>query len=108
MSERVGEDSESSQGRVNGIKVLNLLIEVSLLGGVQFDRRCALKEDLYKQSQEIEVLLRGWERERIDSEFRRIDSHPHVRPPAELRKALDDPAHIENEGRRIVFLEVSR
>src|SRR5580692_3914990 len=38
MSKRVGEDSESSQGRVNGVKILNLLVEVSLLGGVQLDR----------------------------------------------------------------------
>src|SRR5712664_3998835 len=48
MPERVGEDSESSQGRVNGVKILNLLVDVSLFGGVQLGRRC--KQDLYKQS----------------------------------------------------------
>ncbi len=106
MPEGVGEDSQSSQGRVNGVKIFNLLVEVSLFGGVQFDRRCALKQDLNEQSQEIEVLLRGWERERIDSNVRRIDSNPHVRTAEELRDALEASAQVENEGPRVIFLQV--
>src|SRR6266851_157008 len=106
MPERVGEDSESSQGRVNGVKILNLLVEVSLLGGVQFDWRCALKQDLCKQSKEIEVLLRGRERERVDSEVRRIDANPHVGAAEEMCKALEAPAQVENKRVRVVFLQV--
>src|SRR5216683_510231 len=106
MPERVGEDSESSQGLVNGVKILNLLVEVSLLGGVQFDRRCALKQHLYKQSQEIEVLLRGRERERVDSEVRRIDANPHVGAAKEMCKALEAPAQVKDERPRLVFLEI--
>src|SRR5579859_6041269 len=106
MPERVGEDSESSQGLVNGVKILNLLVEVSLLGGVQFDRRCALKQHLYKQSQEIEVLLRGRERERVDSEVRRIDANPHVGATEEVCEALEAPAQVKDERPRFVFLEI--
>src|SRR5437016_3605783 len=49
MSECICEDSQSSQRRVDGVKILNLLVEVSLLGGVEFDWGCALDEDLNEQ-----------------------------------------------------------
>src|SRR5260370_42370594 len=50
MPVRVGEDSASSQGRANRVKILNLLVEVSLLAGVQFYRCCALKQHLHTES----------------------------------------------------------
>ncbi len=106
MPESVGENSQSSQGRVNGVKILNLLVEVSLFGGIQFNGHCALKQNLNEQSQEIEVLFRGRERERIDSNVRRIDSNPYVRTAEELRDALEASAQVENEGPRVIFLQV--
>src|ERR1700733_11564941 len=64
MAQRIGEHAQRAQFGIHGVKVLDLMVEVPLRCPVDL----ALHEDLQKQRQEIEILLGGIERERIDLE----------------------------------------
>src|SRR5205085_5301380 len=106
MREGIGEHSQSSERRINGVEVFDLLVEVALLRRVQFERGWALKQNLQEKGQEIEVFLCGRLREGIDFEVRRMDSNLYITPPKQFGQTLEASAQIEDKGPGIVLLEV--
>ncbi len=82
------------------------MIEVALLGGRQLQRRGALNQNFEKEGEEVEILFRGWNRERVDLEAGRIEANADIRTTEEPRQALEATAQVEDECVRVVLLHV--
>src|SRR3984893_6113219 len=106
MSQRVCQNAKRSELWVNRIQILDLLVEIPFLAGFQVDCRRALQQNLHKQSEKVEILLRRRKGERIYSEVRGVYSYLHVRTSEQLGEAFETAAKVKNEGPRIVFLEI--
>src|ERR1700674_5586722 len=106
MSQRVCQNSKRSEGWVNRIQILDLLVEIPFLAGFQVGWRRALQQNLHKQGKKIEILLRRRKRERIDPEVGGVDSNLHVRTAEELREAFETAAEVKNECPRVIFLKI--
>ena len=104
--ERVGQHAQRAQRRVHGIQVFDLVEEIALRGWVELARPLALDQDFQEESEEIEILLRRWQRERIDLEISGFEAHANIRAAEQLREALEAASQIEDECVRIVFLEI--
>ena len=65
-----------------------------------------MHQDLYKQGQEVEILLCGRERERIESKITGFKAYPYKGAVEELSEAFKAPAQIKNKGMRLVLLQV--
>ena len=65
-----------------------------------------MDQDFQEKSEEIEILLRRWQRERIDLEISGFEAHANIRAAKQLREAFEAASQIEDECVRIVFLEI--
>src|SRR5208282_2611806 len=64
----------------------------------------ALNQHTEEAEQELQVLFRLWQRERIDSEIARLLADIQVRAAEDRGQRLEAAADIEDEGQRRVFL----
>ena len=55
--QRVRENTQGAQRRVNGVQILDLMKEFPLGGRIEFARLLALQQDFHKERQEIEIFL---------------------------------------------------
>src|ERR1700730_3888518 len=106
MSQRVCQNSKRSELWVNRIQILDLLVEIPFLAGFKADWRRALQQNLHKQGEKVEILLRRRKRERIDPEVRGVDPYLHVRTAEKLREAFETVSEVEHECPRVVFLKI--
>ena len=68
------EHTQGAQRRVDGVQIFDLLIQFAFVPQDPVQLARSLAEDLDEQGQEIEVLLRGRKRERVDREILRTRS----------------------------------
>jgi len=64
------------------------------------------KRTLTKKRQEVEVRFCGRKGERVDREVGGFKPHPEVATAKQTRQAFKTPAQIENEGERVVLLQI--
>src|SRR3984893_17293727 len=106
ISESICQHAQRAQRWVHCIQVLDLMEEIALGGWVELARPLALDQDFQEESQEVEILFRGWQRKRVDLEVLGLKPNSNIRPAEELSEAFKAPAQIEDEGVRRVLLQV--
>src|ERR1700691_4627182 len=80
--------------------------EIPLGARIELARPLALDQHFQKEGKEIEILFRRRERKRVDLEILGLKADANIRAAEELREALKASAQIEDEGMRVVFLEI--
>jgi hypothetical protein len=106
LGQSVREDPQPSQFRIHGIQVLNLFVNIAIGDRVELERAFALQQDFHKQSQEVEILLGRREGERIDRKALGFEPSRDVRSGEKMCEAFKAAAEIENEGVRVILLEI--
>ena len=81
--------------------------EVAFGGRIEVARLLPLNQHFQEESEEIEIFLRRWQRERVDLEIPGFQADANIRSAEKLREAFKAPAQVEDERVRIVFLEIS-
>jgi hypothetical protein len=104
--ERIRENAQRAKCWLDFVQILNLVVKIAFLCGRQFQGRRSLDENFDKQREEVEVLLGRWNRERIDLEAWRVQSHAGIRAAKQSSQAFKATAQIEDEGVRVVLLHV--
>src|SRR5271168_106583 len=66
MPERVRQHAERAQRRVHRIEVFDLVEEFAFGGRVELARSLTLNQHFQEESKEVEILLRRWQRKRVD------------------------------------------
>ena len=83
-----------------------VLLRPESRGRVELARPLPLDQHFQKESEEIEIFLRRWQRKRIDFEILGFQAYANIRAAEKLREALKTPAQIEDEGVGSVLLQV--
>src|SRR5262249_7766653 len=102
---RVRQHVEGSQRRVERIQIFNLFVQLAVCSWIKRAERTP-EQNLHEQGQEIEICLGRRQAERVNGELARFESDPKIRAAEKPRKAFKTSAKIEDEGVRVVFLEV--
>ena len=104
--ERIRQHAQRAQRRVHRIQIFDLVIEFALGGRVEFAWPLALNQDFQEEREEIEILLGGRQRKRIDFEILGFEADADIGAAEKLREAFKAPAQVEDERVRLVFLEI--
>src|SRR5271170_1761807 len=75
VAERVRQHAQSAERRVHRIQIFDLVEEVALGGRVELARPLSLNQHFQKESEEIEIFLRRWQRKWIDLEILGFEAH---------------------------------
>ena len=86
---------------LNGVPELHLVFEVEAAPLV-----VAFNQHPQQAEKELQVLLAGRERKRIDGEVALLASNIEIRSTEDVGKRLEAAADVEDEGQRIVLLGV--
>src|SRR6266404_6082648 len=106
MTERIRQHAQRAKRGVDRVQIFDLVIEIAFDGRIEFPGPRSLNQDFQKESEEIEIFFRRRERKRVDLEIVGFQTDTDVRTAEELREAFKTPAQIEDEGVRVVFLQV--
>src|ERR1700722_1442114 len=106
MAERIRQHAQRAKSGIDRIQIFDLVIKIAFDGRIEFPGPRSLNQDFQKESEEIEIFFRRRERKRVDLEIFGFEADTDVRTAEELRKAFKTPAQIEDEGVRVVFLQV--
>src|SRR5882724_2716513 len=106
MTERIRQHAQRAKRGIDRIQIFDLVIEIAFDGRVEFPGPRSLNQDFQKESEKIEILFRRRERKRVDLEIFGFQTDTDVRTAEELREAFKTPAQIEDEGVRVVFLQI--
>src|SRR5260370_12184258 len=87
MPERVCQHAQRAERRVHRIQVFDLVEEFAFCGGVEFAGPLPLDQHFQEQREEIEILLRRWQRKRIDLEILGFQANANIGTSPDLRKA---------------------
>ena len=66
----------------------------------------SLNQDFQEEREEIEILLRGRKRKRIDLEILGFEANANIGAAEQLREAFKTSAQVEDERVRVVFLQI--
>ena len=88
------------------IQVFDLAIEVAFLRGGQLQRCVPLNQNLEEKGKKIEILLGGWHRKGVDLEAGGVQPDADIGASKEPRETLETATQVEDEGIRVVLLEV--
>src|SRR6267378_3099996 len=78
MTQSVREHTQRAQGRVHGIEVFDLMVEIAFRRRVEFAGRLPLYQDLQEEREEIEIFLGRRERKRVDLESVGLKADAHI------------------------------
>src|ERR1700732_3260612 len=106
MAEGVRQHAQRAQRGVNRVQVFDLVIEIALDGGVEFTHPCSLNQDFQEEGKEIEIVLCGRKRKRVDLEVLGFEADAEVGAAEKLSEAFKTSAKVKDERMRIVFLEI--
>src|SRR5882724_9372266 len=106
MTERIRQHAQRAKRGIDRVQIFDLVIEIAFDGRIEFPGPRSLNQDFQEEREEIEIFLRRRERKRIDLEIVGFQTDADVRTAEELREAFKTPAQIEDEGVRVVFLQV--
>ena len=82
------------------------MVQIAFRGRVELASLLSLNQNLEEQREKVEILFRRWQGERVDLEILGFQSDANIRAAKQLREALKAPAEIEDEGVRVVLLEI--
>src|SRR5882724_10516393 len=106
MAERIRQHAQRAKRGIDRVQIFDLVIEIALDGRVEFPHPRSLNQDFQEESKEIEIFFRRRERKRVDLEILGFEANADIRAAEELCETFKTSAQIEDEGMRVIFLQI--
>src|SRR6266478_3682993 len=106
MTERIRQYAQRAKLGIDRVQIFDLVIEIAFAGRIEFPGPRSLNQDFQEEREEIEIFLRRRERKRIDLEIVGFEANADIRAAEEMCEAFKASAQIEDEGMRVVLLQI--